>query len=159
MKDYAFPFFAGLGVIFALLPLTWHFRSKNYSVLFLLSWVAVWNCVLFVNSLIWFSTTEAKCLVWCDIGGKITQMANFAVPAATFCIARKLEGIASTRQVTSTGDEVRRRALFDTTMCVGLPLIFGILTIVYQGHRSDIYGQCSRNQSVSAYVLTSPLPI
>lgn len=140
MKDYVFPFFAGLGVIFALLPLTWHFRSKNYSVILLLAWVGLWNGILFVNSLIWLNTMEAKCLVWCDISGKITQMANFAVPAATLCIARKLEGIASTRQVASTGDEVRRRALFDFALCVALPLIFGILTIVYQGHRSDIYG-------------------
>lgn len=66
-------------------------------------------------------------------------MSNIAIPAATLCVTRKLERIASTRHVSRTPKDIQREHYFDFGMCLVLPFVYGVLSIVYQGHRFDIY--------------------
>lgn len=66
-------------------------------------------------------------------------MSGIAVPTAILCIARRLEAIASTRQVSQTKTDIRQRAILEFAMCLGVPVIFGVLSTVYWGHRFDLY--------------------
>lgn len=66
-------------------------------------------------------------------------MGNIAIPAGTLCVTRKLESIAATRCVNATAADKRRERYFEFGMCLGLPIIYAILSVVYQGHRYDIY--------------------
>lgn len=54
---------------------------------------------------------------------KLIIGANMAIPASCFCLALRLEGIASVRSVKRTHSDKRRKMLSDIAICVGLPLI------------------------------------
>ena len=46
-----------------------------------------------------------------------------AIPAACFCLALRLEGIAAVRSVKTSHTSKRQRMLVDIAICVGLPTI------------------------------------
>lgn len=50
-----------------LLPAAWHWRARNISTLAIITWLALGNLSLFVNTLIWADNYEDRVPVWCDI--------------------------------------------------------------------------------------------
>ncbi|KAI0350982.1 fungal pheromone STE3G-protein-coupled receptor [Trametes cingulata] len=127
-----------LAAVLVLVPLPWHWRARNIPTLSLIAWLFMVNVAHGVNVILWWGNLEIKLVIWCDIVSKLVIGANMALPAACFCLAMRLEGIAAVRQVKRSYSDNRRRAFVDLAICVGIPLIYMALHYVVQGHRFDI---------------------
>lgn len=57
------------------------------------------------------------------VATKVIIGASSALPAATTCICKHLELVASGRVVRLTNDDRRRKMMFDLVMCFGIPMI------------------------------------
>lgn len=60
------------------------------------------------------------------------------IPCATFCVAKKLEAIASLRTTPSNANPKSRQVLYEVLICCGAPIVYALLTIASQGHRFNI---------------------
>lgn len=82
-------------------------------------------------------------------------------PCAVLYVSKKLESIASTRIVSSSAKDKRRELYLDLFISVIIPIIYSILSIVYQGHRFDIIGGIGCNPAVYVswpYILLGIIP-
>lgn len=64
-----------------------------------------------------------------------------AIPASNLVIARKLENIASTRQIRTSAADHKRSIIIDLLISLGVPLIYVALMIVNQPNRFGIIEQ------------------
>ncbi|KAF9522493.1 pheromone A receptor-domain-containing protein [Crepidotus variabilis] len=133
-----FPPIAFLSAFSLLLPLPWHWRARNIGTLAIIFWLFISNMIYGIDALLWGDNVEVKLKVWCDITTKLLIGANFALPSACLCICIHLEQVASVRLAQSTFADKKRRQLFETFMCFGLPIICMAIHYVVQGHRYDI---------------------
>ncbi|EGN92606.1 hypothetical protein SERLA73DRAFT_127332 [Serpula lacrymans var. lacrymans S7.3] len=137
--DYpSLPAGAFIGAVLVLIPLPWHWRARNIGTLAIIAWLFVMNMIYFVNTIVWAGNVNNPAPVWCDITTKLIIGANTALPIATMCVCKHLELVSSTRRVSLDSRDKKRRIIFDSIMCFGLPLIFMALHYVVQGHRFDI---------------------
>ena len=74
------------------------------------------------------------------------------IPCATFCIAQKLEVIASMRRTSKTP---RTQLIHEVLLCLGLPFVYTLLTLLSQGHRFNII----EGQGCSPAIFLSPVSI
>ncbi|KAH8101254.1 GPCR fungal pheromone mating factor [Cristinia sonorae] len=132
------PVGACIAAVLVLVPLPAHWRAKNVATVSLIAWFFITNMIYFVNSLVWLHDSVPRLRVWCDIVTKLIIGASSAIPAATLCICKHLELVASGRMVRLTHDDHRRRKLFELSLCWGIPVVFMTLHYVVQGHRFDI---------------------
>ncbi|KAF5381855.1 hypothetical protein D9757_008361 [Collybiopsis confluens] len=138
--DYPlFPIFAFFGFILPLIPLSWHFKAGNSGTCFYIFWASLSCLNQFVNSIVWKGNVINWAPVWCDISIRITMAATVGLPASSFCIVRRLYGIAAIRTVSTTLAEKRRAILIDSIFCGLLPAIYLALLYIVQGHRFNIY--------------------
>lgn len=162
MKDPVFPAISAVATLLTLAPLLWHMRSRNWAMLCLILWIAVANFTQFINTALWWSSTSNFAPLWCDISTRLYLMSALGVPCATWCIAMRLERIASTRQVSRGGGFRKKEVCIDLGLCLLLPLIYAALAIVWQGHRFDIYegmGCYTASYYSWPWLLLSPLPV
>ncbi|KAH7911853.1 GPCR fungal pheromone mating factor [Hygrophoropsis aurantiaca] len=138
MEYPALPFGAFLGAALVLIPLPWHWRARNIGTLAIIAWLFIMNMIYGINSIIWAGNVNNYIPVWCDITTKLIIGANTALPIATMCVCKHLELVSSNRRVRIDNIDKRRRIIFDSIMCFGVPLIFMALHYVVQGHRYDI---------------------
>ncbi|TFY73330.1 hypothetical protein EWM64_g10682, partial [Hericium alpestre] len=132
------PLAAFIAAILVVIPLPWHWRARNIPTMSIMGWLFVINLVYFVNTTVWAGNVNNPSPVWCDISTKLIIGAQHALPAATFCICRSLEFIASNRVVMLDRASKRRWTIFDLCICFGVPATLMILHYVVQGHRFDI---------------------
>ncbi|SJX66147.1 related to pheromone receptor a2 [Sporisorium reilianum f. sp. reilianum] len=128
MLDHVTPFFALVAFFLVLLPLAWHIRSRNAGTISLSIWLLLGNLDTFINAMVWWSSTANLAPGYCEL----------TVPASNLVIARKLENIASTRQVRTSAADQKRSLLIDLLICVGVPFIYGGLMIINQSNRYAI---------------------
>ncbi|KDQ50564.1 hypothetical protein JAAARDRAFT_141708 [Jaapia argillacea MUCL 33604] len=138
MRHPELPVGAFLAAILVLIPVPWHWRARNIATLAIMFWLFTINIINGVNSIIWAGNAIIRVPVWCDITTKIYVGSSYALPAATMCICKHLELVASTRRVRVDHDDKRRRMIFESIMCFGIPAIFMALHYIVQGHRFDI---------------------
>lgn len=131
-----------LAALLVLVPLPWHWRARNIPTLSLIVWLFLLNITHGVNVIEWYDNVDVKLEIWCDIStfwsslassatsgnpwptvSKLVIGANMAIPAACFCLAMRLEGIAAVRSVKTTSDDKRRKLLVDLAICVGAPIV------------------------------------
>ncbi|KIJ08355.1 hypothetical protein PAXINDRAFT_88958 [Paxillus involutus ATCC 200175] len=139
MQNPALPVGAFLAAILVLVPLPWHWRARNIGTLAIIAWLFVLNLIYGINSIVWAGNVNNPVPVWCDITTKIMIGANSALPIATMCVCKHLELVSSNRRVRFDHADRRRRIIFDSIMCFGVPLILMALHYVVQGHRFDIF--------------------
>lgn len=72
---------------------------------------------------------------------KLMGGSQIGIPAAATALLRKLERIASTRQVNATARDQRIDRWIDVVLGAVLPVIFMVTHTVVQGHRFDIIEQ------------------
>lgn len=101
-----------------------------------------------INSFIWWNDVDNKAPLWCDISAKLTTMWTIGIPCASLCIARRLERIASTRVVSITSFERRKQLALDVLIALIIPLLYTVISVVYQGHRFDIIEGIGCNPAV-----------
>ncbi|KAG9046238.1 hypothetical protein FS837_004799 [Tulasnella sp. UAMH 9824] len=88
--------------------------------------------------IVWAGSVVTKIPVWCDITTKLAMGVQVAMPAASMCITKHLECVASVRQTIQTASDKRRRQIFEFFFCAVFPCIIMALHYVVQGHRFDI---------------------
>ncbi|KAJ1028034.1 hypothetical protein NDA13_003484 [Ustilago tritici] len=141
MLDHVTPFFALFASILVLLPLGWHIRSRNVGTITLSLYLFFGNLDNFVNSVAWWSTAEDKAPGFCEVSIRLRHALYIAIPASNLVIARKLESIASTRQVRTSASEHKKSIIIDLLISVGLPVLYVSLMIVNQTNRYGIIEQ------------------
>ncbi|KAI0310505.1 pheromone A receptor-domain-containing protein [Amylostereum chailletii] len=127
-----------LAAILVIIPLPWHWRARNIPTLSLMGWSFFLNIFYAVNIIVWNGNILDWAPVYCDITTKFRVGAQFAIPAAVFCVCRSLESIASNRAVYIDRATKQRWMIFDCVMCFLLPCVFMALHYIVQGHRYDI---------------------
>ncbi|KDQ50566.1 hypothetical protein JAAARDRAFT_141725 [Jaapia argillacea MUCL 33604] len=132
------PILAFLAALLVLLPLPHHWKARNIATLTMIGWLSVSNMIFGINSILWANKVDIKLVVWCDIVAKIQMGANVALPAACFCLDLHLARVASTRNVKTTLSDKRRRMIFESVVCIGVPIVYMALHYIVQGHRFDI---------------------
>ncbi|KAG8908966.1 hypothetical protein FRB99_000069 [Tulasnella sp. 403] len=132
------PILSFLTIPLLLLPLPWHLRARNVATLTIITCLFFSNLIHGVNSIVWSGSVVVKAVVWCDITTKFTIGVQVALPAASLCITKHLECVASIRQTMQTADDKRRRQIFEFCLCCVFPCIIMALHYVVQGHRFDI---------------------
>ncbi|KAJ3992362.1 pheromone receptor [Lentinula boryana] len=138
--DYPlYPIFAFLGFFLPLIPLSWHLQAWNSGTCFYIFWASISCLNQFVNSIIWRGNVLNSAPVWCDISIRITMATSVSLPAASFCIVRRLYGIAAIRTASISYAEKRRAITIDCLICGLWPLIYVALQYIVQGHRFNIY--------------------
>ncbi|RPD60868.1 STE3-domain-containing protein [Lentinus tigrinus ALCF2SS1-6] len=138
MRYPEFPVGAFIAAILVLVPLPAHWRSRNVATVSIIIWLFALDIIYGVNTIVWDGNIFKRLLVWCDITTKLAIGASVALPAATMCVCRNLELVASGRVARLTRDDKQRKMYFDLSMCYGLPVIIMALHYVVQGHRFDI---------------------
>ncbi|ETS62568.1 pheromone receptor a1 [Moesziomyces aphidis] len=131
MLDHLTPFFALAAAALVLLPLPYHIKSRNVGTLALSIWLFIGNIDGAINSMVWWHSTSNKAAFFCEL-------MYIAIPACNLVIARKLESIASTRQVHATASDQRRSVIFELMITVGAPLVYVAFMIVNQTNRFGI---------------------
>ncbi|KAH7924992.1 fungal pheromone STE3G-protein-coupled receptor [Leucogyrophana mollusca] len=121
-----------------LAPLPWSIRARNIAALSIGAWLFIANIIYVVDALIWANNADPRVPVWCDISSSIIVGSHIASPASCLCICIHLERVASFCQ-TSTPVAKRRRTLFESVMCFGLPIVYMALHLIVQPRRFDVY--------------------
>ncbi|KZT19569.1 STE3-domain-containing protein [Neolentinus lepideus HHB14362 ss-1] len=106
-------------------------RSLEVPVFVILAWLLMCNLIHGVNSLI----NERYAPVWCDLVSKLELATPFAIAIADFCLSQGLESVSSKREVRFSDLWKTRIQAF---VCVGIPIIYLLLSILVQDHRFDI---------------------
>ncbi|OAX34692.1 fungal pheromone STE3G-protein-coupled receptor [Rhizopogon vinicolor AM-OR11-026] len=138
MQYLYLPVVAFLAAALVLVPVPWHWRARNVGTLAIITWLFVVNTIYGINAILWAGNVNNPAPLWCDISTKLIIGANTALPLATMCVCKHLELVASNRHVRFDNVDKRRRVIFDSIMCFGVPLLFMALHYIVQGHRFDI---------------------
>nr|AEY62496.1 pheromone receptor a1 [Ustanciosporium gigantosporum] len=138
MIDHVVPPFALISCFLVLLPLSWHIKSGNTGTIALAAWLFLGNLDIFINSMIWWSNYENKAPWYCEISIRLRYCIAVAIPACNLAIARRLESIASTRQVRASLTDKKRQLWIELFITVGVPVIYVALMIVNQSYRYNI---------------------
>ncbi|KAJ4481808.1 GPCR fungal pheromone mating factor [Lentinula lateritia] len=88
-------------------------------------WASLIGLIDFINSILWAAT-------------HVILAGTFAIPLSSLCIVRRLYLIASAKSAL-TRIEKRRAVIFDTTLCLIVPLVLTALQYIVQGHRYCIF--------------------
>ncbi|RXW17912.1 hypothetical protein EST38_g7942 [Candolleomyces aberdarensis] len=132
------PFFAFLSAVLVLIPLPWHWQARNVATLSMIFWLFVVSLIYGINTIVWRGHARDVAPVYCDIATKIVLGGSYGLPFATLCIAKHLEMVSSSRTVSYTIADRKRRMILDAILCFFCPMIFMALHYVVQGHRYDI---------------------
>nr|ALS87617.1 pheromone receptor 1 [Ustilago esculenta]QBH70111.1 pheromone receptor a1 [Ustilago esculenta] len=138
MLDHVSPFLSLLASVLVFMPLAWHVKSRNVGTIVLSIWLILGNLDNFINSMVWWNTTANKAPGFCEISIRLRHALFVAIPASNLVIARKLESIASTRQVRASAADRKKSVIIDLLISVGVPVIYVSLMIVNQSNRYGI---------------------
>ncbi|KAJ6498400.1 GPCR fungal pheromone mating factor, partial [Mycena vitilis] len=116
-----------------LVPLPWHWRARNTTILSMLLWLFVSNLTYAINSIIWAGRTDNIVPIWCDIVTKMYIGATAALPACCLSLALQLWRVSS---ISSTSKKMVLAV--DLGLCWVFPVIVMALHYIVQGHRFDI---------------------
>ncbi|TDL26972.1 STE3-like pheromone receptor [Rickenella mellea] len=135
----AFSIFAFLGLVAALLPLTWLRVTHHHTGIFIyMFWLALACLNQFINSIVWRDNAINLAPVWCDISSRLIIGVNVGIPAAALCIVRRMYNIYA-EDVVKTAQKIRRESIEDLLIGVGLPVIDMALEYIVSGHRFNIF--------------------
>ncbi|KAB5590241.1 Pheromone B beta 1 receptor [Ceratobasidium theobromae] len=132
------PIVSFICTILVLIPLPYHWRTRNVATLSIIAWLVICNVIRGVNAVIWGGSTVVKYKIWCDINTKLIVGAQIALASSVCCVCRYLSQVASPHHSIQEPSRKRRRMILELVMCVGLPMITMALHYVVQGHRFDI---------------------
>ncbi|KAE9394723.1 fungal pheromone STE3G-protein-coupled receptor [Gymnopus androsaceus JB14] len=163
--DPLYPYFSILSFfsfLLPLIPLTWHLQAWNSASCFYMAWTSIMGLINFVNSIVWAGNVLDVAPVWCDISTRISLAGTYALPLGSMCIVRRLYLIASAKTAL-TRIERRRALIFDTIVCLIVPLVLSALRYIVQGRRYIIYQEIGcidyTYRSAAALILINLPPI
>ncbi|KZV72297.1 STE3-domain-containing protein [Peniophora sp. CONT] len=158
-----FPILAFLAFVLVLVPFPWHFRAWNSGTCLFMFWVSVSCLIQFVNSVVWHGTVENIAPRYCDLATHFSVAAAVGIPAASFCISRRIFAISCVRSTGITHKDKVRDVVIDLCIAFVFPLVCIIFQYVVQGHRFDIIEDAGcfsvTVNVVPAYVLVYMWPL
>jgi pheromone a factor receptor len=153
----AFPIVTSFGILLLLLPLYWHWKSRNVGTLLYIGWGLTGNIIYLVNSVVWSGNLRNDHHFWCDLSTKLMIGLSVAFPATSLVINRRLYTIATIRQVNVSRSESRKNAIIEVCLGLGIPILVMALHVVVQGHRYDIIENVGCWPSTYVTPMTIPL--
>ncbi|KZT37710.1 STE3-domain-containing protein [Sistotremastrum suecicum HHB10207 ss-3] len=138
-RDDVYLAFSFIGFVIVLIPMPWHLHAWNAGTCLFMTYVALGCLIHFINSIVWADNLLDPAPVYCDITTKILIGLSVGLPAASFCINRRLYHIASISQVRRTPRDRQKSLCIDLAIGLGLPILVMILHYIVQGHRYDIF--------------------
>lgn len=140
----AIPLLSLLAIILILPPLAWHGRNRNLPASCCAGWFLICDVFIFVNAFIWPNDNVDS---WwsgaglCDVEVKVLVASYLGLPGALMCIFRNLSQIldTSTTSLIPTQTQRRRNLVIDIAFCLGLPVLFSIISFVVQKNRYMIF--------------------
>jgi len=151
--NWVFSLFAFIGFLMCTVPLPWHLEAWNIGTCSYMVWVGLGCLFNFVNSVVWTGNAINHAPIWCDIVTRFLVGLSWGVPAALFCISRRLYNIVSVKTVTVSRAERRRGIIVDLVISFGLPTIGMILYYIPQPRRFHIIEDIGCLQVVSNTVV------
>ncbi|KAF8239165.1 STE3-domain-containing protein [Tricholoma matsutake] len=137
--NWLFSVFSFIGFIFCCIPFPWHLAASNMGTCLYMGWTALTCLAYFINSVVWRDNAINWAPVWCDLTSRLFMGYNYAIPAASLCMTRRLYRVAVIRKVVVTQAEKRREIIVDLVLCFVIPVLFMGLQLISEGHRFDIY--------------------
>ncbi|KAJ7200673.1 GPCR fungal pheromone mating factor [Mycena haematopus] len=128
----AMPICAFLGCALVLVPLPWHWRSRNTATLSMMAWLFMSNLTYAINAIIWSGHVNDVAPVWCDIMTKLRIGSTAAGPSTCFSLILQL------RRVANSLPNNRQSFMLDLFLCWGYPALTMALHYIVQGHRFNI---------------------
>jgi pheromone a factor receptor len=129
MADIPFTVCTLLGFLLCIPPayFNWKIPGRPWATLIFIGWIAVYNLLSFIDSLVWRSedpTTWWNGDGYCDIDSRIKSVFQIGLPAAGIGICRFLADATDPDPVLSDLRHTRRRRnAIDFFLGIGLPLI------------------------------------
>jgi len=155
-----------VGVVLALLPLMSKIRKVSLAVWGYALWIATYNFVTFVNTVIWHNNVDIVAPVWCDIATKLQTGSGVGTPTCAFAICMHLNRITRLRgssiQVLSKRRECNNNVVYELILVLGLPLLVMSLYVVVQPVRFAIQeelGCIAVDYSYAAYIVVYTVPL
>ncbi|KAI0033049.1 STE3-like pheromone receptor [Vararia minispora EC-137] len=133
-----FPILAFLAFVFTLAPFPWHFYAWNSGTCLFMFWVSMSCLIVFVDSVVWHGNVINNNPGYCDFATHFMVAASIGIPAASFCISRRIYAISCVHAVAVTPKDKFRAVLFDLAAAFVFPVLAIPLHFVVQGHRFDI---------------------
>ncbi|KLO09464.1 fungal pheromone STE3G-protein-coupled receptor [Schizopora paradoxa] len=142
-----------IGTILALLPLLSQVRKLSVGVWGYAIWVAMFNFIMFVNTIIWHDNTNVVATVWCDIATKLQVGSMGGSHACVFVICLHLYRITRYRASPDITKQQRHKKLFcELLLIIGLPVLVMALFIIAQPFRFQIVEEIGCLSAIYSYV-------
>jgi hypothetical protein len=61
------PLFSFIGFVLVLLPIRWHWKARNVATLSLITWLALGNLIIFINTILWADNYANHSPIWSAI--------------------------------------------------------------------------------------------
>lgn len=140
----AIPLLSLLAIILSLPPLAWHGRNRNLPAFCFAGWLLICNVFILANAFIWPDDNVDS---WwsgvglCDVEVKVLIASYLGLPGALMCIFRNLSQILDTSATAliPTQTQRRRNLVINIAFCLGLPVLFSIISFVVQRNRYMIF--------------------
>lgn len=141
----AYSFCSLLVILLNIVPLIWQVRNRNIAGFALMFWLALSNFMSFINAIIW---PHDDVSTWfygrglCDVEVRVNLAAIFGAEVSLILLFKGLAEILDTKNtvVGYSSAQKKRKAVIESLLCFGMPLLYGILYYVVQPRRYDIYG-------------------
>ncbi|KAF7343707.1 Pheromone receptor [Mycena sanguinolenta] len=128
----AMPIGAFLACALLLVPLPWHWRTRNIPTLSMIAWLFMSNFTHGINAIIWSGRIHDVAPIWCDIVTKSHTGATAAGPATCLSLVLQLWRVATSRPNNI------KTFMLDIFLCWVYPVFTMALHIIVQGHRFNI---------------------
>ncbi|KZS93803.1 fungal pheromone STE3G-protein-coupled receptor [Sistotremastrum niveocremeum HHB9708] len=122
-----------------LIPLPWHLYSWNGGTCLIMIYASLGLIIRSIDRIIWDDNVKDNRHVWCDITSRLLVMIGVGLPAAAFCLNRRLYILVSNPQSSMTGAQRQLSLYMDLLIGVGLPaLVMGPIVYVGQASRYSL---------------------
>ncbi|KZT37341.1 fungal pheromone STE3G-protein-coupled receptor [Sistotremastrum suecicum HHB10207 ss-3] len=122
-----------------LIPLPWHLYSWNGGTCLIMIYTSLGLIIRSVDRIIWDDNVKDNMHIWCDITSRLLVMIGVGLPAAAFCLNRRLYILVSNPQSSMTGAQRQLSLYMDLLIGIGLPaLVMGPIVYVGQASRYSL---------------------
>lgn len=73
MRHPDYPIWSLVCLILVILPSPWHWRARNISTIGLIFWMALYHCLVFINTLLWADNYADSAPIWSEISALLMQ--------------------------------------------------------------------------------------
>ncbi|KLO09469.1 fungal pheromone STE3G-protein-coupled receptor [Schizopora paradoxa] len=142
-----------IGTVLALLPLLSQIRKLSPAVWGYAVWIAIYDFITFVDTIIWHNNVNIVVPVWCDITSKLLTGVPIGTRACAFIICLDLFRMTRLRgTIDKSKAQKRRETIYKLLLTIGLPILIMALYIIVQPIRFGISEEQGCGPGIYSYV-------